>query len=73
MTIEIGEDERVALAAIYHRHLDEEWTARSCDWYEDEQVAHAKLEAMEAVLGILGLVFEVEYGRTKVELVEARP
>ncbi len=70
MTVEIGVDERVALTAIYRRLLDEAWAAADWDWPEDERVARAKMDGMDAVLGILGLAFEVAPGHVTVELVE---
>lgn len=70
MTVRIGENERVALTAVYRRLLDDEWAARSLEWSIDVTVARAKMDGMETALGILGLAFEVAPGHVTVELVE---
>lgn len=70
MTVEIGEDERAALTAVYRRLLDDEWAARSLEWSVDVSVARAKMVGMDTALGILGLAFEVAPGHVTVELTE---
>lgn len=70
MTVEIGEDERAALEAIYGRLLGEAWMVTDCGLVEIGRVAKGKIEMLDTVLGMLGFAFVEVPGRSGVELVE---
>lgn len=70
MTVEIDEDVRMSLEAIYTRLLDEARMSTDLGWVEISRVAKGKIEMLDTVFGMLGFAFVEVPGRVTVELVE---